>query len=99
MQLRSCLEKGAKDCARADSVLMINRLLLAAYGISSSEARNTVHDLTREPSFGARVERLARIGYGGIGRDTKNSMAVEHFECSVIDPALRQHLLLVDTFT
>ena len=69
VQLRSCLEKGAKDCGRADSVPEINRLLLAAYGISSSEARNRLHHLRRGPeenflSFGARVERLARIGYG-----------------------------------
>ena len=56
MQLRSCLEKGAKDCARADSVLMINRLLLAAYGISSSEIDFTTFDRDLKGTFSALVQ-------------------------------------------
>ena len=45
------------------------------------------------------MERLARIEYGGMGSDIGNQMAVEHFERSVEDPALRQRLLLVGTST
>ena len=92
------MEKEAKDCGRADSVPEINRLLLAAYGISFREARNRLHHFRQKPeknffSFSARVERFARAGYGGMGSDIDNQMAVELFERFVEDPALRQHFI------
>ena len=100
VQLRSCLEKVAKECGAADSVMEINGKLLARFGLSSSEAREMLHRIQRTTgesylSLGSRVERLTQLAYGGMDKDFLSTTAMEHFSRAIEDPALRQHLLLV----
>lgn len=100
LQLRSCLEHGAKNCGQADSIGEIFDCLIAMYGISASEARERLHTLRRMPEesypmLGNRVERLARLAYGGLGPQVEKQMALEHFDRALGDSGLRSHILVV----
>ena len=100
VQLRGCLDKGARDHGSADTLQGVFSRLLAAYGLTPSKARELLHCLKKEPgesyfALGNRVERLTRLAYGGLGLQTESQMALEHFDRALPDPALRQHLLVV----
>lgn len=104
VQLRASLDKGAKDCGCADTLQGIYSQLLTMYGLSPAEARERLHSLKREPGesylrLGNRVERLARLAYGGLGVEVETVLALEHFDRALDDPALRQHLLAVRAST
>ena len=99
VQLRSCLDRAAKDCGQADSVRGVFSRLLAMYGLSPAQAREMLHSLTREPNesyvvLGNRVDKLAKLAYGGLG-SLETQMALEHFDRALDHPSLRQHMLLV----
>ena len=101
VQLRNCLEKGAKDCGRASTLQGVYSRLLAMFGMTPSMAREKLHNLRREPGesylqLGNRVERLSRLAYGGLGDEAESSLALEHFDRALDDPSLRQHLLVVN---
>lgn len=104
VQLRSCLERGAKDCGRADSTEGVFARLVSTFGRSPESAREQLHMLVREPNesysmLGNRVERLAQLAYAGLGADLEGQMALEHF-CRVLDSTgLRQHMLLARPVT
>lgn len=100
VQLRSCLERKARDCARGDSLREVFGRLLAMFGLTPSQAREELHNLVRESnesyrSFGDRVDRLSQLAYGGLGHVLEKTLALEHFDRAVSDPTLRQHLLVV----
>ena len=100
VQLRSCLEKGAKDCGWADSAPEINRRLLNKYSLSPAEARHRLHLIQRQSdesylSLGNRVEKLVKLAYGNMGEEYENQMALEYFDRAIEEPALRRHLLVV----
>ena len=104
VQLRSCLEKGAKDCGAADSVPEINRRLLNMYGMSPTEAREHLHTIQRRvgekyTSLGNRVEKLTKLAYGGVDPEMEGQLAMENFQRAIDDPALRRHLLVVQART
>ena len=100
VQLRSCLDKAAKECGRAETLSGVIDRLLSMYGLSSSEARERLHNLKRDPgesyvSLGNRVERLARLAYGDLGSKTEMQLALKHFDRALTDVSLRQHLLVL----
>lgn len=99
-QLRSCLDKSAKDCGYADTLSGVYEQLLTMFGLTASEARERLHHLKKEDGenylrLGNRVERLTRLAYGGLDVHVENQMAIEHFDRALSDYALRQHLLVV----
>ena len=94
IQLRLYLDKNAKDCGRTDTAEGVFSHLLAMYGMSSSEAREHLYGLRREPSesyllLGNRVKKLCRLAYGGLGEEAETQLALEHFDRAIGDPALR----------
>ena len=104
VQLRSCLEKDAKVCGRADTVDNIYQRLLSTYGVSPSQAREKLHALKHESgesyiALGNRVEQLTKQAYGTLGDRVVEEMAIEHFERAVGNTGLRQHLLLAKSRT
>ena len=99
-QLKSCLDKGAKNCGRADSVEGVQRKLIHMYGLSPTEAREQLHYLQRGPNesfffLGNRVECLCKLAYGDLGPEAEERMALEHFDRAIADTALKQYLLAV----
>ena len=99
-QLRSFLDRGAKDCGYADTLAGVYEQLLAMYGLTPSEAREQLHHLRKDDEesylrLGNRVERLARLAYGGMAPNMESQMAVEHFDRAISDRELRRHLLVV----
>jgi hypothetical protein len=99
VQLRGCLLKSTEDAGRADTLAGVYGRLIAMYGISSSRAREKLYHLRQNPeetylTLGNRVEKLARLAYGGLGLELENQMTLEHFDRALNDPALRQHLLV-----
>ena len=100
VQLRNSLEKGAKDCGRADTLSRVYDRLLSMFGLSATEARERLHNLKRDAnetyvSLGNRVERLAKLAYGQFDSATEMQLSLEHFDRALTDAALRQHLLVV----
>jgi hypothetical protein len=103
-QLRNSLDKGARDCGQGDTLSEVFSQLLAMYGLTPPEARERLHQLRQDPSesylqLGGRVGKLTRLAYGGLGGGIEVQMALEHFDRAVTDPALRQHLLVVQPQT
>lgn len=100
VQLRGCLEKNAKDCGGADTITDIYQQLLSIYGMSSAEARERLHSVTRESGesysrLGNRVQRLTKLAYRGLGQEVEMQMALDYFNRALTEPALRQHLLAI----
>jgi hypothetical protein len=104
VQLRNCLDKGARDCGRADTLSGVYSTLLGMFGLTPTEARERLHSLKQDTEesyvkLGARVERLIKIAYGGLGSEIEMQMALEHFDRAIVDPALRRHLLVAPART
>lgn len=104
VQIRSCLDKSARDAGRADTLHGIFGRLLSMFGLTASAAREKLHHLSREPGesylkLGSRVEKLTKLAYGGLGPEVENQMAIESFDRALDEPALRQHLLLAGANT
>lgn len=97
VRLRGCLEKSAKEAGRAESMKMVFARLLSMFGLTPAQAREKLHHLRRESGesylkLANRVERLTRLAYGGLGAEVEVQLAMECFDRSLDDPALRQYL-------
>ena len=70
------------------------------YRLTPFEAREQLHHLKKDDEesylcLGNRVERLARLAYGGMAPNMESQMAVEHFDRAISDRELRRYLLVV----